>query len=349
MRRSNQFDFRTRPRSGARFLSSFLLKLGLILPLSLGGCSLPKPQANQAAQQSIAAATQAALDLQTEIARPSPTPTLSPTSTPLPPSATPPQSASQTPGPGATQAASGTQVTPLPGMNLYTFPDVPEYAFQADPTLWKFDPSGPTSSLSHKTISNCKVQSVLGRGIGPPQRYFYQDLGRFRWEILDYGSTALVNPILGNGIDGSGSYLILQGYNQAVCRTALETILANMLTSREAAGQIPFALFASPTPRPPIEGFSCPNTPPSRLRVGDWVSVITDGLWLRSEPRADQSTQVSKFLRYAPFMIRIIAGPVCEKYVYWQVEVSTFGEAGTTTSGWLAEGDPQEYYIVPVK
>ena len=54
-------------------------------------------------------------------------------------------------------------------------------------------------------------------------------------------------------------------------------------------------------------------------------------------------------MRYAPYMIRVIGGPACEKYVYWQVEVTEFGEAGTSTRGWLAEGDPSEYYITVAK
>lgn len=325
-------------------------KLLCLLALLLSACSLPTPPTNQAAQQSQSAATQAALAVQTEIARPSPTLTPSPTHTPILPSATPLQAANSTPGPGATQPSPGGRVTALPGLELISFPDVPDYVFQADPARWSLDSTGTISSLVHKTIANCRIDSVPGRGLGPPQRYLWQDLGRFRWEILDYGSTALIDPVFGNGIGaGHGSFLELKGYNLTACRAAQEKILANLMTSREAAGEIPFGLYASPTPRPALEGFSCPNTPTTRLRVGDWVSVITDGLWLRSAPRADQSTKMTSFLRYAPVMIRIIAGPVCEKYVYWQVEVNTFGEGGTTTQGWLAEGDPQEYYIAPVK
>ncbi len=36
-------------------------------------------------------------------------------------------------------------------------------------------------------------------------------------------------------------------------------------------------------------------------------------------------------------MSRVIGGPVCEKYVYWQVQVVEFGEPGITTQGWLSK------------
>jgi hypothetical protein len=177
----------------------------------------------------------------------------------------------------------------------------------------------------------------------------WQDFGRFRWEILDYGVNAYAVPVMGGGVTGGSSFLNLQGYNLPDCRKEQETILATLMTRAEAAGDLPLVLFRSPTPRPALEGFSCPNTPPVRLRTGAQVAVITDGLWLRSAPQADESTKIKKFLRNAPVNIRIVDGPVCEKYVYWQVEISTFGEASETTRGWLAEGDLQEYYLMSVR
>ena len=125
--------------------------------------------------------------------------------------------------------------------------------------------------------------------------------------------------------------------------------MTNLMLRGEAGGEYAYTPFSSPTPRPALQGFDCPLAPPSRLRVGDVVSVITNGLWFRSEPRADKSTQVRQFMRYPPVTIRITGGPVCEKFVYWQVEVTTFGEAGVTTQGWLAEGDAEDYFLEPVK
>ena len=130
-------------------------------------------------------------------------------------------------------------------------------------------------------------------------------------------------PIRGIGVSDQGNnFLHLQGYNLAGCRRDQEKILIELMLRGEAAGEYSYTPFSSPTPRPALAGLDCPLSPPSRLRVGDVVSVITNGLWLRSEPRADKSTQVRQFLRYPPVMIRITGGPVCEKFVYWQVEIS---------------------------
>jgi hypothetical protein len=319
----------------------------VLLALPLAACAPRDATIENQIQQQALQATQAAFYVQTEIARGS----LTPTSSPVPPATPTPVPPSLTPTPEVeTPAPSALRVTALPGLALYSHPDLPDYVFQIDPDLWQKDPSGETADLVHTSIAGCRIESVPGQDLAVPQRYFWQDLGQFRWEVMDYGTWAYVVPVLGGGLEGQGdSFLRLQGYNRSACRTAQEEVLADLLTKSEAGGGAAFVPFASPIPRPALAGFDCPNTPPARLRVGDWVSIITDGLWLRSEPRVDDSTKVKQFLRYAPYMIRVIGGPVCEKYVYWQVELVEFGEAGKTIQGWLAEGDPQEYYLLPVK
>lgn len=313
------------------------------------------PLAAREAQKPIDSATQAAFFVQTELYRPTrtatPLPTLTPTQTPAAASATPFLTGSETPLPDSTQGNTAVQVTAQPGLALYTHPDIPDYVFQIDPGIWVKDPSGKTANLVNKMMAGCRIESVPGHGLAAPKRLLWQDFGRFRWEVMDYGSNAYVVPVSGRGVSdqGSNNFLNLAGYSLPACRSAQEQMLSALMTRQEAAGGIPYTLFQSPTPRPALEGFRCPNTPPARLRVGDQVSVITDGLWLRSAPQADESTKLSKYLRYAPVFIRVVNGPVCEKYVYWQVEVSTFGEASVTTQGWLAEGDPTEYYLVAVK
>ena len=287
----------------------------------------------------------AAYLVQTELARPTrtntPPPTLPPTETPLPPTATPENS--PTPAPPVIRA------TAKPGLELYAHPEIPDYVFQIDNTRWEADPSEETQNLTHKTINGCRVEPVPPHGLGQPERLLWEDLGRFRWEIMDYGAFAYAVPVLGNGVTQSSAFLHLQGYNNPACRRDHLWILSNLMSRQEAQGQIPYAAFASPTPRPPLEGVSCPNTSTARVRVGDYLAVTTDALWMRSEPRAEESTKVRKFARYAPYMIRVIGGPVCETYLYWQVQVTEFGEGGQSTQGWLAEGDVNEYYIAPVK
>lgn len=326
-------------RTISRARTSLLL---LMINLLLAGCALPR-SAQQSAQAQNAQATQAAFLVQTELARPtgtpSPLPTLSPTQTVVPPSATP-----------LVSATPPIRVTPLPGLALYSHPGITDYVFQIDPAQWTPDPGGQTADLVHQTIADCRIEAVPGRGLGPPERLFWQDLGRFRWEILDYGTWAYVRPVVGADlVNNQNNFLALQDYHRAACRGDQETVLANLMTLSEAEGRVAYARYVSPTPRPAMEGFECPDTPPARLRVGDEVAIITDGLWLRSEPRVDNSTKVLQFRRNPPYRVRVIGGPVCETYVYWQVEVGAFGEGSETLQGWLAEGDPQEYYLVPVR
>jgi hypothetical protein len=308
--------------------------LGILLILLLTTCGTPASK-DRATQKTNETATQPAVDVGIEISRPSRTPTFTVTQTPSLPRITS--------SPIMTASPIAIRVTAQPGMQLHVVNSLypPVYVVQVDPARW-------SQGLENKVVPNCGVYSITGGGLPRPQRLFWQDLGRFRWEIMDNDTSALAVPIRGNGLsDQEKNYLLLMGYNQPACRSDQEKLLANVMTVREAAGEIPFALFASPTPRPALAGFDCPNTLPARLRIGDEVSVITDGLWLRSEPRADESTKMRQFNRRPAEVITIIDGPVCEKYVYWKVSVRPFWD--NATQGWFAEGDTREYYLIPVK
>ena len=327
--------------------SQRIFLLVILLALLLTACELPASPVTRAEVRADTAATQAAFVVQTIIVRASLTPTPSPSPAPsITPTPTIVPTGTPTLDPNS---LSSLQVTAQPGLELYLHPDIPDYIFQIDPALWQKDPSGSTSNLFHTSIDNCQILSVPGHGLGAPERQLWEDYGRFRWEIMDYGSWAYVVPVLGSGVTNESSFLQLNGYDQSKCRSAEEGILSDLMTRSEALGAVPMALFQSPTPRPPLDNFSCPDTPDTRLRVGDTVAVITNGLWLRSEPRVDDSTQIRKLLRYVPYLIQITGGPVCEQYVYWQVDVSTFGEGSETIQGWLAEGDLEEYYLMTVK
>ena len=329
-----------------RLISKILV---ILIVLQLSACGLFAAPVSQQTPRPNDASTQAAHIVETEIARPSRTPTPPATQTPIPPSPTSAEGATLTALAASPTHTPGIRITALPGLELYVHPDIQDYVFQIDPAKWESDPQG-SSDLVHQSIANCAVNSVSGSGLGPPERLFWQDLGRFRWEIMEYGTWAYAVPIQGTGVSDQGnSFLRLPGFNRAACRSDQEEILENLMLRGEAGGEYAFTPFSSPTPRPALQGFDCPNAPPTRRRVGDVVSVITNGLWFRSEPRADKSTEVRQFMRYPPVYIRVVGGPVCEKFVYWEVEVTTFGEAGVTTQGWLAEGDAEDYFLEPVK
>ena len=133
------------------------------------------PAIPRAAQQQRSAATQAALLVDTEIARASFTPEPSATETLVPPTVTPSPTVQPTRAPVLT-------VTTQPGLELYIQPDIPDYVFQIDPALWEKDPSGKTANLAHKTIPGCRIESVGGHGLAPPERMLWQDLGSLSLE-----------------------------------------------------------------------------------------------------------------------------------------------------------------------
>jgi hypothetical protein len=86
----------------------------------------------------------------------------------------------------------------------------------------------------------------------------------------------------------------------------------------------------------------CPNAPLPRLIAGEQGEVAPgiDRLRLRALP-AVGTGEVG--VLYAGNEFEIIAGPSCNGgYVWWRVAL----DEGTT--GWVAEGDWQQYYLRPV-
>lgn len=83
---------------------------------------------------------------------------------------------------------------------------------------------------------------------------------------------------------------------------------------------------------------TCAGAPPSRVRVGDTLQVITtpDPLRVRSTPLTGEIINNVN----AGFTAPIVGGPNCAgNYAWWQIEL----QDGRT--GWVAEGDQTEYYV----
>jgi hypothetical protein len=235
-------------------------------------------------------------------------------------------------------------ITLEPGLTLFTHPEIPEFVFPADSTLWE---QAPTTGyawafLAHKRLPECSISAVPGRGIGAPQRVQRWQLGRLQWFIFDDGHTALASIEQPTYL-----YLDLLGLDNAECRADQQAVMEKVLLADEVSGKVAVNPLPTATQRPPLPGFECPNTPPTRLRVGDIVHIITDDLWLRSAPRPTDDTEVKTYDRTAPVFIQVLDGPVCgEKFVYWQVSVGLIGEGSPDPiTGWFAEGDLREYYL----
>lgn len=83
----------------------------------------------------------------------------------------------------------------------------------------------------------------------------------------------------------------------------------------------------------------CIGAPPVRLGVGMQGQVITDEpLRLRDIPGGEVITRLP-----AGITFEVIGGPTClDGFNWWEVSLST------SSVGWLAEGDSQDYYIEPL-
>jgi alpha-2-macroglobulin len=86
---------------------------------------------------------------------------------------------------------------------------------------------------------------------------------------------------------------------------------------------------------------TCSGAPPTRLDVGDEAIVLPDDpqpINVRQRPSLDAEV-VLKAPVNTP--MAIIDGPICaDKFVWWQVRLNN-----DTTTGWVAEGTPQSYFI----
>jgi hypothetical protein len=101
-----------------------------------------------------------------------------------------------------------------------------------------------------------------------------------------------------------------------------------------------FAIFASP--KEASHGETCPDAPPSRLRIGERAEVApgVDRLRLRVLP-AVGTGEVG--LLYAGNAFAVLAGPSCNGGLsWWRVELDS------GTRGWVAEGTWSDYYLRPL-
>ncbi len=82
----------------------------------------------------------------------------------------------------------------------------------------------------------------------------------------------------------------------------------------------------------------CPGAPASRLQVGDVAIVTTEPDALRVRQSPPDGQQIDAIFR--GYQLPVVGGPVCaNNIVWWEVELRD----GST--GWVAEGLPEEYFI----
>jgi len=104
-------------------------------------------------------------------------------------------------------------------------------------------------------------------------------------------------------------------------------------------------VYGDPLGTPTAQPWSpCPDSPPSRLRVGDRAFVSYDPP-LSNRVRADPGTQ-AEILGHIPpgEELSILGGPECaDTRVWWRISSQRAGLVG-----WTAEGDGIDYWLVPL-
>lgn len=97
----------------------------------------------------------------------------------------------------------------------------------------------------------------------------------------------------------------------------------------------------SPTPRVVIWQ-PCPDSPASRLKVGD-IAYVTKDPPVPNRVRKEANLEAEILGLVNPgASVRITGGPTCaEGWVWWQVE-------NADLSGWTSEGDQETYWLIPL-
>jgi hypothetical protein len=114
-------------------------------------------------------------------------------------------------------------------------------------------------------------------------------------------------------------------------------VLAQLDTGRPTAPTL------APTPTPRVLVWEpCPDSPTSRLQVGDNAYVNREPP-LPNRVREEPNREAESVGWVGPgASMEIVEGPTCsEGWVWWRIETANL-------SGWTAEGDEQAYWLVPL-
>lgn len=320
-------------RKAIRYAFLYLLLIGLLAACSSQPDEIPPAQPTQHPAVLTLAALEdensALIAKVTELAglleqTPEPTATEMPTFTP-------PPTFSPTPGP---------TITVPEGLETVSHASAPGFIFSYDPALWRVnDAVDPTRDfLVNRNQAQCKVNIAPAPAAENLVTYYPEYLGRRGWLVQqDLDNTYLTHKDL--------TVQLLFNEN-ADCLAFQEDLLAGVYSQAELSGAPAATPVATPTVRPTPGGFVCQGALPPRLEQGDRVLIITGALWLRSEARVDEETQLQLFTQSTPAEITVTGDPVCvEGVVYFPVSVQEFGPTGELLTGWMAESGNQTYYL----
>ena len=271
------------------------------------------------------------------------TPSAFPPSSTASPTHRSPPTPTSTPHPTRTASASPSPTLNIPtGYQPVINPNIPNYVFVIDPLKWVLVLSSDDqyAFIKHRRNDGCLLRLVPPMELPLPLHYYPRIIANRKWWVDEYTASAFYH-------DGN-LFLDLRGFRDSPnCLADQELVLARIMTGGETHGQPTPTFTPTPTARPTLENFSCPGRPVTRLRMGDHVLILAEGIWLRSGPRAQDDTKIALYLKNDPYDIVITGGPSCEAFVYWKVTLSQRVAGGKVISGWLAEGDPKNYFLEP--
>ena len=175
-------------------------------------------------------------------------------------------------------------------------------------------------ALVHRSLPGCSLRQGNAGEADSSNRI---QIGAFTWMISYNGAYTLMSA-------GEAHLTMELGKKPTTCKQAITTLMRTVHTASEYA-----------------QAGECRYAPAQRLKVGDTATVLSSS-YLRTEPRWDEKTRIRLVSPTEKLTIKITGGPVCAiynkgEYSYWQVDLSN----GKT--GWMAEGDLQEYYLIPRK
>jgi hypothetical protein len=237
-----------------------------------------------------------------------------------------------------------------PGLVAVEHADIQDFVFLVDPLQWELKPISNYQSqeqlnfLRHHDMPYCELRAPHIGGISSPDWFYYKILGDHDFVVYDYVTETLYGTY--SLITKNMQFFELYGTEVAGCRTALETILTDMVEAAVYYGRAAPVSLTTATPRPPLEGYVCKSLPP-RLRVGDYAYVIADAVWFRNAPSLSEDTQSRILTKYAPYISEIKDGPVCvDDYTFWAVNVYKIGEGEDELwSGWISEANTTDYLL----
>jgi hypothetical protein len=223
------------------------------------------------------------------------------------------------------------------------------YIFLYDPYTWQPGDSSNCQSclvlleFTNLNLSGCSFQVNPGLEFSTASSSDVT-LGVRTWQV-NLNADGTRSQYVSSWSDQAPLDILAEGISDPTCRSDVEEVLAHTYYTWEVkAMRLPSGL---PTPGPldlPAD-YTCSSLPP-RLRIGDAAQVIVDSVWVRSAPRRSEDTQILLLHKDQPLSLIINSGPVCaEGLTFWNVRYY----AGSEYTGWVAEGDDQEYFLEAIR